>query len=199
MEGLIYDVRDALRSLRRQPGFAVVATATLALGIGGTTTLFSALYAVVQRPLPFYEAERLVRVYQVPEGRSSRISLRPETFQAVEERARGFESLVAQRSTDVVLETPQGPERIVGIAVSAGWARTLGIQPALGQTFLPAEEQAGEEAAVVLVSHDFWRSACRPGSRRRSGGLSRRRCRTFPASCASGRARPGAARGSRPR
>ena len=157
MEGLIHDLRYALRTLGRRPGFAFVATVSLALGIGGTTALFSALYAVVRRPLPFHEAERLVRVYQVPEGRSTRISLRPETFQALADRARGFESMVAQRATDLVLDTPQGPERIVGIAVSAGWARTLGIQPILGRTFLPAEEQLGEDAGVVLVSHDFWR------------------------------------------
>ncbi len=80
MEQAFQDLRVAVRTLVRQPGFAVLAVLTLGLGIGANTGFFGLVRAVLLRPLAFHEDHRLVRVYQVQRGGSARLSLRPQTF-----------------------------------------------------------------------------------------------------------------------
>lgn len=152
-EPVLFDVRYALRLLVRRPGFAVVAVLTLALGIGANTAIFSAARVTLLQPLPFENEEELVRVFLTPEAGGALISLRSELFLAIQERAQAFESIVAQRFTTYALTTDSGPERVVGIGVSAGWGKTLGIRPVLGRLFSPSEEAVGEEAGVLLVTH----------------------------------------------
>jgi len=157
MDGVLHDLRFASRTLRRRPGFACVAVLSLGLGIGGSTALFAAAWAALGRPLPFPDESRLVRLYQLRDGSATRFSLRPATYDGIVRRARSFEAAVAQRFTDVTLTAGDAPERVVGIAVSEGWTRTLGVAPVLGRSFLPGESAAGEDAPVALVSHAFWR------------------------------------------
>ncbi len=131
---------------------------TLALGIGIDTAIFSAAKETLRPSLPFRESERLVRIYQVPEGSSVRVSPRVPAFIAVRDGAESLESVVGSRFSNFTLHTPDGPERLVGNAVTAGWLETLGVQPALGRDFTPDEEAAGEGSGVVLVSHQVWRT-----------------------------------------
>jgi len=156
MGTLWLDLRYGLRTLRRQPLYASIAILSLGLGIGATAAVFSVADAALIRSTPFRDDARLVRIYIVPKDGSQRISLAPETFLAIRDRQRSFESLVGQRFLNLTLTTPEGPERVVGTAVSRGWAATLGIQPILGRTFTPEEERAGQGAGVVLLSHGLW-------------------------------------------
>ena len=94
--GLVQDVRYAARLLRRQPGYAAVAVLTMALGIGATTTLFSVAYGVLARPLPWPEADRLVRVYE-KNSETNMWSLSTVDFQAIREQQHVFEAFGAVR------------------------------------------------------------------------------------------------------
>ncbi len=153
---MLQDIHFTLRQLARRPGFTAVAILTLAMGIGANTAIFSAARAALFEPLPFAHEDRLVRIYVTPEAGGPLISLRPEVFLAVQERARAFDRLVAQRFTAYALATDAGPERIVGIGVSEGWGETLGVSPALGRLFSPEEEALGEDSGVMLLSHGAW-------------------------------------------
>jgi putative ABC transport system permease protein len=155
---MIQDIRYAIRQLARHPGFTAIAILTLAIGIGANTSIFSAARATLYQPLPFEHEDRLVRVYLTPEAGGPLISLRPEVFLAVRDRASFFDRIVAQRFTSFVLSTDAGPERVVGIAVSEGWSETLGVRPILGRPFSPEEEVAGEDAGVALLSHSAWQN-----------------------------------------
>jgi putative ABC transport system permease protein len=150
------DIRYAFRQFARRPGFAIVAILTLGIGIAANTAIVSAARASLFLPLPFEHEERLVRIYLTNETGGPRLSLRTAVFQAVRDRAQAFDALVAQRFTEYALATDGGPERVIGIAVSEGWAETLGVTPALGRTFTPEEEARGEDAGVLLLSHGAW-------------------------------------------
>jgi len=158
MKGLAQDVRLALRQLRRRPAFAAVVVTTLGLGIGASVGVFSVLNAMTLRPLPFADEARLVRLYQVPHGDTSRISLARETFLEVQQRTDCFSTLAAQLFMDLSMDAGDGPERVVGIGVSQGWNATLGVQPALGRTFTGEEFEAGSSAAVAVLSHAVWQA-----------------------------------------
>ena len=156
METLWHDLRFAVRMLAKKRGFTAIIVLTLAIGIGANTAVFSVINAVLMRPLPFRDGDRMVRVYAVRGGRPPYISLRPKTFLTLREQGQFFESITAQRFTNFTLETPDGPERVVGIMVSENWLETLGLEPLLGRGFSPEEERKGQGSGVVLVSHGFW-------------------------------------------
>ena len=137
MRGLRHDLRFALRAIRNNPGFTAAVVLTLALGIGANTAIFSVVNAILLRPLPFHEGDRLVRIYQVPKGGSEHISLRQETFLAVKEQGQFFEDIVGQRYMSLTLAVPEGPERIAGLGVTEGWLRTLGVKPYWAETLRP--------------------------------------------------------------
>lgn len=150
------DLRVALRTLLRQPGFAAVAVLTLALGIGATTTVFSVVNAVLIRPLPYLDPDRLVTLYETldrpgatPGPVAAPILLHWRTH------ATSFEGLGAA-SGDSFAMTGRGPaESLRGYRLSANLFDLLGIRPALGRGFLPDEESFGNHR-VVVVSHEFW-------------------------------------------
>jgi putative ABC transport system permease protein len=150
------DVRFALRQLRRSPVFTAVAILTLGVGIGAATAIFNAAEVALRRPLPFEHEDRLVRIYQVPEAGRPWISLRPATYQAVARAGRFFDAIVAQRYTSFVHATEAGPERVIGIGVTAGWAEALGVRAQRGRVFTAEEERLGSAAGVVVLSHGAW-------------------------------------------
>ncbi|HJU66086.1 MAG TPA: ABC transporter permease, partial [Gemmatimonadaceae bacterium] len=162
MDTLIQDLRFAARSFRRSAGFTAVAVLTLALGIGGSTAVFSVVNAVLLRPLPFGDGDRLVRVVQTlesPDGRTREVSVSPLNFAELRQRSRLLSGAVAHRFRSVIAGAAADgePERLVGIRVSEHWMSTLDIQPALGRGFSAEEELAGEGSRVVLVSDGLWR------------------------------------------
>jgi len=150
------DARYALRQLARMPGFTAVAALTLAIGIGATTAIFSIVNAVVLRPLPYHEPERLVRVYSSRRGADG--STAAANFVRWRERARSFSHLVPVEFRNFTLVTDDRPaEQLTGARVSADFFPSLGTQLLLGRSFSKDEDEPGR-ANVVVLNERFWRS-----------------------------------------
>lgn len=155
MHEFMQDARYALRQLARMPGFTVVAALTLAIGIGATTAIFSIVNAVVLRPLPFPDSDRLVRVYSVRRG--SEGSTSAANFVAWRERAKSFSQLVPVEYRNFTLITgDRPPEQVTGERVSADLFAALGIAMRLGRAFSKDEDEVGRNG-VVILSDRFWR------------------------------------------
>ena len=164
-ETLLQDLRYAFRTLRKSPGFTVVAVLTLALGIGANTTIFSLVNGVMLRPLPFRDPGRLVRVWESSPSRNwTFFSMSQPDFLDYREQNHSFERLAATMGFPVTLTEGDAPERITGLAVSPNFFATLGITPLVGRDMLPEEGSAGRGSRIVLISHGLWQR--RFGSRR---------------------------------
>jgi putative ABC transport system permease protein len=149
------NLRAGVRSLVRQPTFTAAAVLTLALGIGGTTAMFSVVYGVVLRPLPFGEPERLVRLWtawQTSLGRGAVSSANAVDWRT---QNRVFEDIAIIRNGNYSLTGLGEPERLNGARVWASFFSVLRASPQLGRPFTEAEEHAGRENVVVL-SHALW-------------------------------------------
>src|SRR5437773_2380988 len=143
MDTLRQDLAYAFRRLRQAPGFSLVAVATLALGIGANSTIFSVVNAVLLKPLPFSEPDRLVMVAQTWEGRFTRI-YSPQNFLDLAAQARSFESLAAIDGGGVTFTGRGAPARIEGALVSANFFDLLRVRPLLGRGFLAGENETGK-------------------------------------------------------
>ncbi|HEY6253191.1 MAG TPA: ABC transporter permease [Candidatus Angelobacter sp.] len=158
VETLLQDLRYGARMLRKNPGFAMVAIVTLALGIGANTAIFSVVNGVLLRPLPYKDPAQLMAVYSsAPAKGVVNYGTSPPDFRTLREQNRSFTSLSAFYGTSVNLTGLQEPERLAGRIVSAEYFSTLGVQPFLGRNFLPGEEK-WDSHRVVIVSYGFWRS-----------------------------------------
>jgi predicted permease len=154
------DLRFGLRSLLRSPGFAAVAVLCLASGIGANAALFSVLNAVLLRPLPFPEPDRLIRVYEkMADGGQGSASV--PNFREWAEQSNGFEQLAAYQKVSRNLQGAGNPERIQAVEATPNLFSVLRAHPLLGRTFDPGVDEPGR-AKVAVVSEDFWRT--------RSGG-----------------------------
>jgi putative ABC transport system permease protein len=154
---LLQDLRYAARVLRKNPTFTLVATLTLALGIGATTAIFSVVDAVMLRPLPYRDADRLVRIWEsdVPRGRPE-FSVSQPNFLDFRARTQAFERMAASNGAALTLATADGVEPLVARRVSIDFLPVLGVSPALGRNFLPDEDSPGGNTRVALVTHGFW-------------------------------------------
>jgi putative ABC transport system permease protein len=154
--GLLQDLRYALRQLRKNPGFAAVAVITLALGIGANTAVFSVVDAVMLRPLPYYQPERLIEADSVrlnnPVGRAV---CYPDFFDWRTQN-HTLEHLVSYHDSGFTLTGLDRPVQLEGEVVSWDFLPALGIQPELGRGFTPDEEKTGTR--VILISHALWNS-----------------------------------------
>jgi putative ABC transport system permease protein len=152
---LLRDAHHGCRLLLRAPGFAAAAILTLALGIGANAAIFSVLNAVLLRPLPYADPERVVMVGErTPGGSANNVGY--ATFLDWRQRSRGFEEMALIRSWSPTLVTAGEPERIAAMRVSSNFFRLLGVHPALGRDFLP-EEDTPNRWRVVLLSDRLWR------------------------------------------
>jgi putative ABC transport system permease protein len=147
------DVRFALRQLAATPGFSLVAVLTLALGIGATTAIFSAVNAVVLRPIPVRDPSRLVFLAESWRGRPSDVSAGNFVDMMAEQTS--FERGAAIQYVSFNLSSDDSPERIIGARVSHGFFELFGATPALGRVFRADEDQPGNESVVVL-SDRLW-------------------------------------------
>src|SRR5262249_54771271 len=151
----LQDVRFALRLFVKRPGFAVVAIVTLALGVGAATSIFSVVEAVLLRPLPFDDPDRLVQ----PSIRGSRglIFPLPDTdFIAWRERNDAFSSVAAYDGGQGVALTGEGAaERVILVNVTDRFFSTLGVPPLVGRTFDAGDDRPGAQKSIVL-SQAFW-------------------------------------------
>lgn len=155
MDILRQDLLYALRRLRQAPGFTIVAVATLALGIGANGAIFSVVHAVLLKPLPFEEPDRLVQVSQTWKGEKSAV-YSPQNFLDVEKDARSFESLAAFDTSGVTLTGRGEPGRLEGVDVSASFFDLLRVRPAYGRFFAAGENETGHTKVAVLGDR-LWR------------------------------------------
>jgi len=154
MTSFLQDVRYALRMLARSPGFTLVAILTLALGIGANTAIFSVVNAVLLRPLPYPESNRLVFLGEwsedVPE-----MSISMANFNDWRNQNKVFEGMVAYQNDNVVLTGRGEPERLRLRRITAGFFPTLRVKPILGRELTPEDDKVGA-ARVVLLGEGFW-------------------------------------------
>ena len=154
------DIRYALRMLWKSPAFSVIAIATLALGIGANTAIFSVLESALLRPLPFPKADRLVRLYETFEesgARSSTLNLSEKTVLQWREHGRDiFEDIAVGTGASITASSEgQSAQSFPAARISANFLTVLGLPPMLGRNFTAAEDQPNGPR-VVIISHDFW-------------------------------------------
>ena len=154
MSDLLQDIRYALRSMRKNPGFTVIAVLTLALGIGANTAIFSVVDAVVLRPLPYRAPDRLVMVWERRPERDHIVASYPD-FRDWRARSRSFDGMAAFSAWTHNLTGAGSPERVESAVVSASFFDVLGLAPSLGRAFRPEEETKGRDDVVVL-GHAFF-------------------------------------------
>ncbi len=149
LDTLVQDMRYGMRGLRRSPGFALTALVTLAIGIGATTAIFSAVYALLIRPLPYRDPSRLVWV-------AEHGAVAAPDMAAWRERGRPFEAVAGYAPNEYTLSGAGPAMRIPGVMVSANFLSVLGVVPQIGRDFVPADGRSGS-AAVALLSDALWR------------------------------------------
>jgi putative ABC transport system permease protein len=161
MRAFIQDVRYGLRTLVKNPSFALVAILTIALGIGANTTIFSAINATLLKPVPFPHPDRLVLVWETfGKGPDNWNIVSAPNFWDFKRQSHSFESMAifdsAGRGYNLsATRNSQEAEQVSGLRVSSGFFPTLGVKPFLGRTFLPEEETLGRDHEVVL-SYGLW-------------------------------------------
>jgi len=143
-----------VRTLRQSPGFTAVAVLTLAIGIGANTAIFSFVDAMLLKPLPYPDADRIVRVMEKP-PRGERNGISTLNFLDWQRDNTVFDFMSAQTGDAVTLTGGSEPVQIRGGLVSAGYFKVFGAEPALGRTFLPGEDQLGKHQ-VAVISHSLW-------------------------------------------
>ena len=169
---LLQDLRYALRMLAKQPAFTLIVILTFALGIGANTAVFSVVNAVVLRPLPLHQPEQLVALslYDTctgPEGISDQSTVSYPDF--VDWRAQNhvFDGLAVYTNQSLTLTDGKEATHLQAEVVSANLFAVVGIQPILGRTFSPNEDEPGNR--VVVLSHGLWQRRFPRSSENQSG------------------------------
>ena len=157
MHSIWQDLRYGFRVLLKRPGFTAVVVLTLALGIGANTAIFTVVDAVLLRPLPYPEPERLVQIGSTNPTRDL-LDATPRKFRFWREHSRSFESMATYRSFGAGISTSGGgePEHASGLRVSADFFSVLGLDPTLGRKFTKEEDNAGGEP-IAILSDGLWR------------------------------------------
>jgi putative ABC transport system permease protein len=156
MSELIQDLRHSVRMLRKAPGFTSIALLTLALGIGANTLIFSAVNAILLRPLPYPEPARLMNIMSTqPSHDIDRMTVSLEDYHDWKEQGRSFQAMAAYMRDTFALTGVGEPRQLKGARVSASFFDLLGVPPEKGRGFLPEEEQRGKHRVVVL-GHALW-------------------------------------------
>src|SRR6266436_9546168 len=152
---LFADLRFATRQLHANPGFTAVTVLTLALGIGATTAIFSAVNPILLQSLPYPDSGQIMMISDV-RGDGSRLDVTFHTYREVLERSRSFEAVAVTKPWRPTLSSTTQPERLDGQRVSATYFRTLGISPALGRDFDLSDDQLNGPR-VVILSDVLWK------------------------------------------
>src|SRR5579863_1567611 len=155
MQTLIQDVRYALRQLRKAPGFTAVAVLTLAIGIGVNAVIFSAVYSVLLKPLPFDQPERVLLLSETWQGHRGVVSAGNSVDW--QQQATAFKELAAAQNSSFNLATSDSPERIAGKRVTSNFFTVFTARPLLGRTFTSEEDQPGRDH-VLVIGERLWRS-----------------------------------------
>jgi predicted permease len=158
VERLLQDARYALRQLWRSPGFSIVAMMTLALGIGATTAIFTLVYDVMLRPLPFAQQDRLVTIEEKVAEWSNLYSTLPVSanhFTFWQQHNRTFDSMAIMEQFSVPVGTRGRPLQVQALSATPGIFSVLQVQPELGREFTADEAQRGHEH-VAILTYDLW-------------------------------------------
>ncbi len=156
LDNLRQDLRFAIRSYAKAPSFTLAILATLALGIGASTAIFSMVNGILLRPLPLPDADRLVYANELArEG--GQISVSWPNFLDWRARAHSVQSLALSRDEPLTLTGLDRPERVRARRTTANFLQVVGVQPRLGRSFDAADDRPGAEPTVV-VSHEFWQT-----------------------------------------
>ncbi len=165
MDTLRQDIRYAIRALIRRPMFTLFTAGTLALGIGGTSAIFSIVNSVLLKPLPIPDAHRVVWMWGSLESNGNPFArVSPPDFRDYRAETTVFDELAAYTATTGIFTDGDRPEERAGVAASSNLLRAWGLSPALGRTFTPEEEVAAGD--VTMISHAMWstRFAGDPGA-----------------------------------
>jgi putative ABC transport system permease protein len=158
---LLTDLKHGLRVLLKNPGFSAAAIIVLALGIGANTAIFSVVNAVLLRPLPFRDPARLVQIWHVPPAKSfpgmTEFAVSAANFIDWQQQNDVFDKMAIYTGSSLNLTGREQPEALRGAAVSADFFSTLQVQPMLGRTFTPDQDQQGHNHAVIL-SYGLWKT-----------------------------------------
>jgi len=154
LEDLWQDFRYAARTLRQQPGSTAVSALTLALGIGASTAIFSAVNPILFEPLPYPDAGRIMMIWDTFEG--ARNDLTFHTYRELAARSSSFDALAVMEAWQPTMSGTAQPERFDGQSVSAGYFRALAVAPARGRDFLPADDRF-RGPHVTILSDALWR------------------------------------------
>ena len=154
VEDFLRDTAHAVRMLAHQRTFSISVILTFGLGIGAATAIFSVVYGVLLRPLPYAHPQELLTLWEhnVPRAVERNV-VSVANFEAWRSRATSFDSIAALVPAPVTLPSPDGPERLVGAEVSPGYFDLLGVRPMLGRAFAP-----GDGTGVVILSEEYWRT-----------------------------------------
>jgi len=155
IETLARDVRYGLRVLRKNPGYATAVIATLALGIGANTAIFSLIYGVFLRPLPYRDGAQLVVLHQnVKQSQQNDIGFSPLEVSDYAEHSHTLDGLVEHHAMTFLLLGKDTAERVATSVVSVNFFDVLGVKPLLGRTFLPSDDN--RTSAVLVLSYQYW-------------------------------------------
>jgi ABC-type antimicrobial peptide transport system permease subunit len=159
IESLVQDTRYGARILLRNPGFTAVAVLTLALGIGANTAIFSVIYGVLMRPLPYKQGNQLVIVHQqAPLAHVDDMAFSFKEVLDYREQSQTLDAVVEHHSMSFTLLGTAEPQRVQTGVVSANFFDVLGVTPILGRTFVSSDDDKGSDAVLVL-SYKYWRES----------------------------------------
>ena len=154
METLAQDIRFALRSLRKSPGFTLAAVLTLALGIGAATAIFSVANGVLLDPLPYGDSDRVVTVWASWDNFPDKSWLSVEEFQLFHQENRTLEDIAIYTWQTATFTSPENPERVKSAIITPNTIDVLGVQPVVGR--VPTWEEARDSLPPILVGYDLW-------------------------------------------
>lgn len=156
IEQFLQDIRFGYRMLRRSPVFTLAAVLTLALGIGANSAIFSVIYGVLLKSLPYRDGDRLVLIHQdAPRVHVEDMGFSVKEIADYREQNHTLDSIVEHHSMSFILYGRKEAERVQTSVVSANFFDVLGVKPLLGRTFVAADDQPGADAVLVL-SYDYW-------------------------------------------
>src|ERR1700737_77150 len=155
MATLWQDIRYAFRVLRKSPSFTVVAVLTLALGIGANTAIFTVVYGVLLRPLPFQEPDRLVQLAESYKEQTDEMDLSTVELRRLQEYRGPFERIAGYTLVGYNLATGNAADHLRGMPVDWDYFRLLGVAPAAGRDFIE-DDNRGDGEHVAIISHSLW-------------------------------------------
>src|SRR5216683_7515298 len=159
MATILQDLKYGLRMLAKNPGFAAVAVLTLALGIGVTTAIFSVVYGVLLRPLPYADPDRIVAIFELTSKRRP-TALADPTFDDFRDQSRSFQAIAKYGGALATVSGESPPARAIVGRVSPDFLKVFGVQPIVGRDFVAKDARQGA-APTVLVSYGYWREHLR--------------------------------------